>query len=362
MKRILALMLAGVLVFGLAACGGPSGEDTEGTEGTEGSSTAGTVELKMATGGSSGTYYGFCGIVAQVLNQELGDTLKITPETTGASSANIDLIDMESDQLAIVQNDVMYYAYSGTDMYADKSPITSFSAVMSCYPEYVQIIANKNITSIADLKGKKVSVGDAGSGVEFNARQILAAYDIDIESDITKNNQSFADSADSLKNGTIDAAFVVAGYPTTAVTELAASGYEFNLLSLDEEHANKLMEEYGFYTYGVIPADTYKCVSEDVPAVAVMATIIARNDVSEDLIYALVKGIFDFQDQIAAGNAKGEELSMETAVSGIDIPFHPGAEKFFKDNNIALPGAEDAADAADTDANADAETPEDAAE
>ena len=361
MKRILALMLAGVLVLGLAACGGPSEEENTDADAPEASGTAGVTELKMATGGTSGTYYGFCGVVAQVLNEKLGDTMKITPESTGASSANIDLVDMESDQLAIVQNDVMYYAYSGTDMYADKSPITSFSAVMSCYPEYVQIIANKNITSIEDLKGKKVSVGDAGSGVEFNARQILAAYDIDIEADITKNNQSFADSADSLKNGTIDAAFVVAGYPTTAVTELAASGYEFNLLSLDEEHANKLMDEYGFYTYGVIPKDTYKCVAEDVPAVAVMATIIARNDVSEDLIYAFIQGIFDNQEQITAGNAKGAELSMETAVSGIDIPFHPGAVKFFNDKNIAMPGAEDAADA-DADSDADAEAPEDAAE
>ena len=199
---------------------------------------------------------------------------------------------------------------------------------MSCYPEYVQIIANKNITSIEDLKGKKVSVGDAGSGVEFNARQILAAYGIDIDSDIEKNNQGFADSADSLKNGTIDAAFVVAGYPTTAVSELAST-YSFNILAIDQEHADALMNEYGFYTYGVIPGGTYSCVAEDVPAVAVMATIIARNDVEEDVIYTLVKGIFDNQDAITEGHAKGAELSVETAVSGIDIPFHPGAVKYF---------------------------------
>lgn len=332
MKRILALILAGVLVLGLAACGDTGTPAEGGDEGT----AAGAVELKMATGGTSGTYYGFCGVVAQVLNGKIADTLKITVESTGASSANIDLVDMGSNQLAIVQNDVMYYAYTGSDMYEGKDAITSFSAVMSCYPEYVQIIANKSITSIADLKGKKVSVGDAGSGVEFNARQILAAYDIDIESDIVKNNQSFADSADSLKNGTIDAAFVVAGYPTTAVTELSTT-YEFNLLTLDEEHANKLMEEYGFYTYGVIPGGTYSCVSEDVPAVAVMATIIAHNDVAEDVIYALLQGIFDNQEEITAGNSKGAELSMETAVSGIDIPFHPGAVKFFGDNNIEMP-------------------------
>ena len=171
-------------------------------------------------------------------------------------------------------------------------------------------------------------MGDAGSGVEFNARQILAAYDIDIDKDIVKNNQSFADSADSLKNGTIDAAFVVAGYPTTAISELAST-YNFNLLPIDEEHANALMDQYGFYTYGEIPGGTYGPVADSVPAVAVMATIIARNDVPEDAIYNFVKGIFDNQADISAAHDKGKELSIETAVSGIDIDFHPGAVKYF---------------------------------
>ena len=317
-RKILALTMAAVMALGLCACGG-GGETAE---------EGGAAKLSMATGGTSGTYYGFSGVVAQVLNEKLADSLNITVESTGASAANIDLVETGGNQLAIVQNDVMYYAISGTDMYADKAPYENYSAVMSCYPEYVQIVANKDITSIEDLKGKKVSVGDAGSGVEFNARQILAAYGIDIENDIEKNNQGFADSADSLKNGTIDAAFVVAGYPTTAVSELAST-YDFNLLAVDEEHANALMSDYGFYTYGVIPGGTYGPVADDVPAVAVMATIIARNDVPEDTIYALVKGIFDNQADIAAAHAKGAELSVETAVSGIDIPFHPGATKYF---------------------------------
>ena len=322
MKKILALTMAAVMALALCACGGGGGDTASGGE------SGGTVSLNMATGGTSGTYYGFSGVLAQVLNEKVGDQLNITVESTGASAANIDLIDTNGDQLAIVQNDVMYYAATGTDMYDGKAPIDSYSAVMSCYPEYVQIVANTSITSIDQLKGKKVSVGDAGSGVEFNARQILAAYDIDIDSDIVKNNQSFADSADSLKNGTIDAAFVVAGYPTTAISELAST-YSFNLLPIDEEHANALMDQYGFYTYGEIPGGTYGPVADSVPAVAVMATIIARNDVPEDAVYNFVKGIFDNQADIAAAHDKGKELSIETAVSGIDIDFHPGAVKYF---------------------------------
>jgi TRAP transporter solute receptor, TAXI family len=331
MKKLLSLTLAALMTASiLTGCG------ASGSTGTAaGSAAAGggaPAALNMATGGTSGTYYGFCGVVAQVLNEKLADTLNITVESTGASKANIQLVDAGECQLAIVQNDVMYYAYSGTDMFDGEDPCTSFSAVAACYPEEIQIIANKSITSINDLKGKKISVGDAGSGVEFNARQILAAYGISFD-DISVNNQSFADSADSLKNGTIDAAFVTAGAPTTAVTELSST-YDFNVLSIDADHLATLQKDYSFYTAATIPGGTYSCVTDDVQTVAVMSTIIARNDVSEDVIYAFTKGLFDNQSDIAAGHAKGEMLNTKTAVTGINIPFHAGAEKYYKEAGV----------------------------
>lgn len=316
MTKRLIKAVAVIMIVALALCLGGCGASD-------------AVSLKMATGGTSGTYYGFCGVIANVLNDNLSDVMAISVESTGASKVNIQLLDSGDSNIAIVQNDVMYYAYTATDMFAGENPITSFSAVISCYPEYVQIIANKNITSIEDLVGKKVSVGDAGSGTEFNARQILGAYGISFD-DIIVNNQSFADSADSIKNGTIDAAFVVAGYPTTAVTELSTS-YDFNLLELDAEHIAALKTDYGFYFEGVIPGGTYSCVTEDVSAVAVMATIVARNDVSEDVVYAFVKGLFDYKAEITAGHSKGAELNLATAVDGISIPFHAGAEKYYKE-------------------------------
>lgn len=316
MKRKIALFLVALFVFSFAltACGGSA------------------EEMSMATGGTSGTYYGFCGVVAQVFNEKLGDTMNITVESTGASKANVQLLDSGDAQLAIIQNDVMYYAYTATDMFAGEGAITSFSAIASCYPEVVQIVANKNIASIEDLKGKNVSVGDSGSGTEFNAKQILAAYGISFD-DINVSNQSFADSADSLKNGTIDAAFVVAGTPTTAVTELSANT-QFNLLSVDNAHADALKSDYGFYTTVNIPAGTYSCVTADVQTVAVMATIVARNDVPEDVVYQFTKGLFELKDEIAAGHSKGAALDANTAVSGISIPFHTGAEKYYKEAGV----------------------------
>lgn len=319
MKKLIVMLLTLTMVFALCA---PA------------VSAAGPAKLNYATGGTSGTYYGFSGVIANVLNEKLKDTLKLVVESTGASKANIQMLQSGDADIAIVQNDVMSYAYTGTDLFEGTAPITDFSAVASCYPEYVQILASKDISSIEQLAGKRVSVGDAGSGTEFNARQILAAYNLSFD-DIKVSNQSFADSADSLKNGTIDAAFVVAGYPTTAVTELATN-YDFNLLAIDADHAAKLQSDYGFYYYGVIPGGTYSPVADDVPAVAVMATIVASNKVSSDVIYAFVKGLFDYKDDITAGHVKGNELDLNTAVSGVSIPWHDGAAKFYTEMGLNI--------------------------
>lgn len=318
MKKLLTLLLAAALILTLAACGGASSSDS----------------VSFATGGTSGTYYGFCGIIGQVLNEKL-DGLNLKIESTGASMANVQLIEAGEASLAIVQNDVMSYAYKGENLF--EKPNQSFSAVMSCYPESVQIIAKKDIKSIADLRGKNISVGAADSGTRFNAEQILGAYGIKF-ADCNVNFQSFADSVDSIKNGTIDAAFIVAGAPTTAVTELATT-YDFGLLSIDDEHISALQKDFPFYTKNVIPGGTYSCVKDDVQTVAVMATIIASNKLSEDAVYSILKGIFDNKAEISSLHAKGELLDLKTAVSGISLPFHPGAVKFFTEMGVELPKA-----------------------
>ena len=320
MKKILSLLLAATLILALAACG------------TAGSSDSKSVSF--ATGGTSGTYYGFCGILGQVINEKVSD-LNLKIESTGASMANVQLIEAGEAGFAIVQNDVMSYAYKGELLF--EKPNQSFAGVMSCYPEAVQIVAKKDIKSVADLKGKAISVGAADSGTRFNAEQILKAYDIDF-ADCKINYQSFADSVDSIKNGTIDAAFIVAGAPTTAVTELATS-YDFTILSIDDEHISALQKDFPFYTKISIPAGTYSCVKEDVQTVAVMATIIASNNLSEDVVYNFLKGVFDNKEEIASLHAKGELIDLNTAVSGISVPFHPGAVKFFTEMGITMPEA-----------------------
>ncbi len=286
------------------------------------------ASLRFATGGTSGTYYAYGGVLANVLNSKLTQS-QITVQSTGASKANIFLIDDGEADIAVVQNDVMDYAMNGTDLFEEDGAVTSFKTVAALYSEVIQIVASPDITSIEDLKGKRVSVGDAGSGTEFNTRQILAAYGISFD-DIQVNNLGFGDSADALKDGKIDAAFVTAGPPTTAITELCTTN-EVNLLSIDDEHAAKLIEEHPFYAQYTIPAGMYKGIDEDVSAVTVKATLIASDKISDDVIYELVKTIFESKDDITAAHEKGRELDTAYAVEGISVPFHPGAEKYFKE-------------------------------
>lgn len=324
-KTLFASALLILTVCGMAACTGKQSSEEQG--GAAASSSA--ESLKMATGGTTGTYYSYGGAVAQALSAKL-DNINIGVHSSGASKANIfEVADGDAD-MAIVQNDVAYYAYNGTDLF-DSEKVESFSALGGVYAEVCQIISQPDIKSIDELKGKVVSVGDAGSGVEFNARQILEAYGMSFD-DIKVQNLSFGDSAEALKDGKIDAFFCVAGAPTTAVVELATTN-EINLLAVDADKAKVLKEKYPFYTDYIISADTYKGISEDRASVAVKATFIVSNKLSEDTVYAITKALYtDAKDEIVHDKAK--ELDGEYAVSGISIPFHPGAEKYYKEAGV----------------------------
>ena len=179
---------------------------------------------------------------------------KVTAVTSGGSKANIEDLTAGDVQLGFAQSDVMSYAYNGERLF--DAPVAGFSVVAALYMEQVQIVTtNAKIASVADLKGKTVSIGAVGSGVYFNAIDVLTAYGL-TENDIKPVYQSFGDSADSLKDGKIDAAFIVAGAPTTAITDLATAGSVY-LVSIDKEHSDKLLAASPFYSTFTIPAGTY---------------------------------------------------------------------------------------------------------
>lgn len=317
LKRAAALAACALL---LVSCAAPEEEELYVSE---------RETLIVATGTSTGTYYAFGTALAQTLQNHTGCDYQV--HSTGGSQANIMLIASGDADLALAQNDVLDYAYNGTELFEGQQ-IPGFSAVGACYTEVCQIVARGGITSIEELSGETVSVGDVGSGVEFNARQILSVYGMDF-SQITPVNMSFTDSANALKNGEIDAFFCTAGTPTTAISSLAAE-MNINLLDIEDEQASALMTSYPFFTRYTIPGDTYEDVSYDVDTVAVKATLIVSDSLSEDTVYEITKAIFEFSGEIAASHPKGSELNPSFAVSGITAPFHPGALKYYKEQGL----------------------------
>ena len=283
----------------------------------------------LATGGTSGTYYAFRGVLANLWTQKI-EGLNVTAESTGASKENLRLVNQADAEYAIVQNDVMDYAYNGTDMF-DGEKLTNIAAIGTLYPEVVQIAASKasGITTVADLKGKRVSVGAAGSGVEFNAKQILEGYGITFD-DIKKNNLSFKESADGIQNGTLDACFITAGVPNSALQELAFTA-GLVLIPVDGAEADAIKAKYGYYTTTTIPAGTYNGTDTDTEALAIKATLIVNSKIDDETVYNMTKAIFENLVELGNGHAKGKEITAASAVTGISIPFHPGAEKYYKE-------------------------------
>ena len=218
----------------------------------EGAGTGTAGALTFTTGGESGTYYAFGGVLASYGSSNTD--YSATAVTSGGSQANIEDMMSGNAQLGFVQSDVMSYAYNGERLFDQK--VEGFSVVAALYMEQVQIVTtNPDIKSVADLEGKNVSIGAAGSGVYFNAIDVLGAYGLTEES-IKPVYQSFGDSAESLKDGKIDAAFIVAGAPTTAIVDLATAGNVY-LVSLDETHTAQLLQSSPYYSEAVIAADTY---------------------------------------------------------------------------------------------------------
>lgn len=319
MKKIIALLLCVVLAFTLVACGNAG----------DGAAT----KMTMGTGGTAGTYYGYGGILGNQIKTSTGITVNVV--STDGSKANILGIDVGNYQLGTVQSDVMAYAWEGARSFEKEGKIDSFRVIGGLYAEAVQLVTmDPNIKSVADLRGKKVSIGAAGSGVYFNAVDILAAAGM-TENDIIPQYQSFADSADNLKDGKIDAAFIVAGAPTPAIQELCTASKAY-LVPIDGDIAATLMNSSKFYTTYKIPANTYNGQTADVTTVTVKATLIVSADASEEDVYNITKSIFDNKETITTAHAKGAELSLENATQGMTAPFHKGAAKYFAEKNITV--------------------------
>ncbi len=322
MKKIISLAMVIAMLFTCAAFAAEKG------------GMPGGKKLIFMTGGAQGTYYGFGGVLAGKVGEKTSTT--VTAVTSGGSKANIEAMEDGDAQIAFVQSDVGAYAYRGTRLFEDNK-FMDFSTVANLYMEQVQIVTlDPSIKTVADLKGKNVSIGAAGSGVYFNAVDALKAYGLDVEKDIKPTYQSFGDSVEALQDGKIDAAFIVAGAPTTAVTSLAATKKVY-FVSFDDEHIMKLIADSPYYSTNVIPKEVYG-TDEDVVTVAVGAVVVALDEVSEADVYNFLYATFENVEEITAAHAKGAELKLNFAASYTAVPYHKGAVKYFGEKGIKVAG------------------------
>ena len=313
MKKLVALFLVLLLALGFAACG----------------KKAQSYDLILATGGTGGSYYPYGGAMAQLFIDKV-EGVTATATSTGASAENARLLNSSEADLAILQNDVLDYAFNGTETMKEGGALKNLATIATLYPEPIQIVATvaSGITSVEDMKGKRVSVGAAGSGTEANARQILEAFGMTYD-DIDESFLSFAESSTGMQNMTLDAAFVTAGIPNPAIMELSAMT-EVVLVTIPDEKVAALVEKYPFYSSLQVPDDAYEAMNGG-QTVTVLATLACRADLDEDLVYNLTKALFDNQTELAQANAKAADLKLETAVKGASVAFHPGAEKYYKE-------------------------------
>lgn len=286
------------------------------------------VKLILATGGTAGTYYPFGGAMAKIWNSKIPG-MNVTAQSTGASAENVRLINKKEAELALVQSDTIDFAYNAKEAFKEK--LTKMNAIAVLYPEVIQIVVRGDgpVKGFSDLKGLKIGVGAPGSGTEANFRQLLDIYGMKKE-DVRAQYLSFSESAEQFKDKHIDAFIVTAGIPNAAIVDVAVM-QNIRILSFPDDKVSQLTKKYPFLSSVVVPANTYKNQTAEVKTVAVAAVLIVNSEIKGDIVYNLTKALFENQTELALAHAKGKELNIKTAVSGVSIPFHPGSVRYYKE-------------------------------
>lgn len=325
-RRIFTLLLISVLVLSIFMVGCGNGDNGDNGEVEEGGESP--DRLAIATGGTTGTYYPLGGAFANIINDYV-DGVTANSESTGASVENVNLLNDGEVDFAMVQNDISYYAYEGIEMFEAEEPMENLRGLATLYPETIQIVADADagIESIEDLAGKRVAVGAPGSGTEANARQILAAHGLSYD-DLTPDYLSFGEASDNLRDGHVDAAFVTAGTPTAAITDLSTQ-HSVVLIPIAQDMIDEIISEYPYYAQVEIEAGTYRNQDETVDAVAVMAMLTVRAELSEDLVYEVTKALFENLSDLESAHARGGDVSLEGALDGMSLELHPGTQRYF---------------------------------
>lgn len=329
-NKMLAILSSTLLVLTVAACGGQNSTAPGAAQGGSAAAGGGSEQkfLTIATGGSSGPYYTIGGAMAKIYKEKLGYNASV--QSTGASVENINLLKTKKADLAFVMSDVTTFAYAGQENFKEGGAVKDLRAMAGLYLNYVQIVTlkDRNIKSVADLKGKRVGVGAPNSGVEVNARMVLAGHGITYN-DIKADYLSYAEAIEQLKNNAIDAAFVTSGLPNSTVIDLSTTK-DVEIVPIKKEDVEKMAQQYPFFVSAEIPAGLYKN-DQPVQTTAIRNILLVRNDLSDDQVYKMTKAFFDEMEALKAAHSAAKEIDVKEAGKNLVVPLHPGAEKYYKE-------------------------------
>lgn len=314
MKKLLGLVLTfGLLVLAITA-------------------QAAEKRLTFATGGTSGVYFPLGGAIAQVLSSQSGGALAVTAQASGASGENMRLIESGDVDLAMVQNDVAHAAYNGTAPFKEK--LSNARAIGRLYPEYLHVVASKEsgVKNMAQFKGKKVSVGARGSGNELNCRQIFNLFGLDYKN-LKPIFLPYGETAEQFKDRQLDGFIFTIGTPNPAIQDITTA-QDVQFIPLDGPAIDQVIKKFPYLVKDQIPAKTYKGQEAPVPTLSVQAMLVVNKDMPDDVAYTLTKTLFENIPSVAKAHNKGAEIKLELARDGVTIPFHPGAERYFKEKGL----------------------------
>ncbi len=279
----------------------------------------------------TGVYYQVALQISNMMNKHMGNKYNYIGRPTGGSVFNINALDRGAFDFAVAQSDRNYQGYNGTADWEGK-PVSGLRSVFSMHPETVMLVTRKGtgIAAVEGLKGKRVNIGNPGSGQRGNAEDVLRLYGLDFTKDFTAEALQQGEASRALVDQKIDAFFYTVGNPNAAIEEPAQS-VEIDMVPLNSDAIKQFVAEHPYYIMTAIPAGTYRGIDRDIETYAVTATVVTNEGVSEEVVYDMVKTVFENLDELKASHAAFRVLKPEEMLQGLSAPFHPGAEKYYKE-------------------------------
>ncbi len=286
--------------------------------------------INVLTGGTSGVYYPMGVAISKIYTDKIQGS-RPAVQATKASVENLNLLQQGKGEIAFTLGDSLQFAWTGNEDAGFKTKLDKLRGIGAIYPNFVQVVASKEsgIKTLADLKGKRLSVGAPKSGTELNARGILEAAGMSYKDLGKVEYLPFAESVELMKNRQLDATLQSAGLGVASIRDLATS-VDIVVVEIPDAVSSK-----AGYVPAVIPANTYQGQAQPVKTSAILNYLVTRSDLKDDLVYQMTKSLFDNVADLRAAHAAGKDIKLETALEGMPIPLHPGAERYFKEKGIA---------------------------